>query len=257
MSTRTFHAPAAGPLTFDLAAGYADVTVTVSPEAAAAVAELSGPDEVVSEATDFSRPGRWSLNLPAPAPTVISSGGVQIVNHGGGQVIQAGHIYGNITMFNGRMRAGGLQMTDAVTVPGPEPVRLNVTLPAGSVTAARVESGTFTARGHLEGADVSGTSVSIEVDTAGDLDAETISGRITVRSVTGEARLASTSGRIRVRGAAGPVTAETVSGGIEITVSAPVTVQAESVSGSITVHTGGHDPDVRARSVSGRTRITR
>lgn len=257
MSTRTFQAPAAGPLTFDLTAGYAEVTVTVSPGAEAAFAELSGPDEVVSEAADFSRPGRWSLNLPAPAPTVFSSGGVQIVNHGGGQVIQAGHIYGNITMFNGRMQVGGLQMTDATVVPGPEPVRLNVTLPAGSLLAARVESGTLATRGHLDSADISGMSAGVEVDSAGDLAAETISGRISVGSVTGEARLTSTSGRIRVGDAAGPVAAETVSGGIDITVSAPVTVQAESVSGSITVRTGGTDPDVRAHSVSGRTRITR
>jgi hypothetical protein len=255
MINRTFHAPEAGPLTFDLTVGHAEVTITVSP-VAAAVAELSGPDDVVNEAWDGSRPGRWSLTLPAPAPTVISTGGVQVVNYGGGQVIQADTIYGGITMVNGRMQVG-MRMTDAVMVPGPEPVRLDVTVPPGSRLTARVESGTLTTRGILGGASISGTSLCIEVDSAGNLSADTISGRITAGSVTGAARLSSTSGRIRVGDAAGPVAAETISGGIDITTSAPVTIDAGSVSGDITVHTGGADPDVRAHSVSGRTRITR
>jgi len=251
MTTRTFTAPAAGPLLFDLQAGAADIVITVSPGTGAATAELSGPDEIVDGTRASGDAGRWSMVLPRPHGTVIT-GGVQVINMSrGGSVVQATTIHGGISIVGGRVYAGGTEITSAVTV---EPTRLDVTLPAGSHLAARVDAGTITTSGDLPEARITTTSADVDVLAVRALTARTISGDITAWAVTGTATLATISGDIRIDDTDGPVSAATTSGDIDITTSSPVNIDTESVSGDINVRTGGGGADVRARSVSGRVR---
>jgi hypothetical protein len=148
---------------------------------------------------------------------------------------------------------GGTNISTITT----EPVRLAVTLPAGSRLAARLDAGHLTAYGELPEAEITGTAADVDIATVGTLRVRTVSGDITAGTVTGSAGLHSVSGDIGIDAAAGEVIAETTSGDIAVHATAPVLVDAASVSGDIRVTApAGTCPDVQARSVSGRVRTT-
>lgn len=251
--SRTFTAPVPGPVALDLEASAADVVVTVSPAADAASAELTGPGEIVNAARPALDDGRWGLVLPPPAATggsVVRVGNATIINATGGMVITGG----SMTFVNGRLVGG----TNVRTAPMPEPVRLFLTLPAGSRIDARLTAGKLTVRGELAEARIASTSADVYVENVGKLRARTASGDVAADMVTGSATLRTMSGDIDVAETAGDVTAESMSGDITIGTSSPVAIDAESMSGDITVRPyGGAFPDVRARSVSGRVRTRR
>jgi DUF4097 and DUF4098 domain-containing protein YvlB len=262
MTAKTFTAPGPGPVLFRLDALAACVEITVSPDTATASAELSGPAEVVNGARAAASGGQWALTLPRWPPlagmTVIQGAGTTIVTAdvipAGVSVIGGRVIVGDsMTFVNGRLVSG----VNVRTVAAAEPVRLAVTLPAGSALTAEVAAGTLAVRGDLPTAAVTTTSADVNLDTTGDARVRTVSGDITARTVASSAYLRTVSGDIGVDAAAGPVTAGTISGDIAVHAAGPVTIDVTSVSGDIRVTAGpGVCPDVRARSVSGRVRAT-
>jgi hypothetical protein len=251
-TTREFHSPYRGPIAFDLDAPAAEVVVTVSPTAEKAYAELTGPDEIVNGTRPTLDDGRWGLVLPTPEATgnVIRHGNAVITNFGSGVVVTGD----SMTFVNGRLVGG----TNIRTISASEPVRLFVTLPAGSRLDVRQTAGTLAVRGALTEARISGTSADVDIETVGMLRARTISGSVTAELVTGRSAVNTVSGGIDITEADGDVTAQTVSGSISVGTASDISVDAESVSGNVTVRPrGAAQPDVRAHSVSGRVRTAR
>jgi DUF4097 and DUF4098 domain-containing protein YvlB len=166
--------------------------------------------------------------------------------------------------------------------------RALVRVPIGTDLVVGTTSGHAEVIGLVGSAAVTTTSGRVSVEAARSVDIRTASGRIEVGSVAGscrvltrsgrvvigtcgDAHLTSTSGRISLDAAGGPVHAHCVSGRIDITVNSAQDVEAETVSGRISVRLpagvrpqvigrrataepGSEDYDcvVRARSVSGR-----
>ena len=155
-----------------------------------------------------------------------------------GSVIIGGPFTGAVRMGRGRVIVNGVDVTAAVAAAAPEPVRLAVTLPAGSAVAAEVGAGMLTVRGELPAAEVTTTSADVDIDITEDARVRTVSGDITARTVASSAHLRSVSGDIGIDAAAGPVTAETTSGDITVHAAEPVTIDAASVSGDIRVTAG-------------------
>ncbi len=231
MTATTFTAPGPGPVVFGLDAPAAYAEITVSPDAATASAVLSGPAEVVSAARVAASGARWTLALPR---TPAADGSVIVQS--AGSVIIGGTFTGAIRMTRGRVIVKGVDVTAAVAAAAPEPVRLAVTLPAGSAVAAEVGAGMLTVRGERPAGEVATTSADVDIETTEDVRVRTVSGDITARTVASSADLRSVSGDIGIDATAGPVTAGTTSGDIRVTAGPGVC------------------PDVRARSVSGRVR---
>lgn len=250
MAAREFSSPYRDAIVFDLDAPAAEVVVTVSPSAEMAHAELSGPDEIVNGTRPTLDDGRWGLVLPTPEASgnVIRHGNVTITSVGGSGVVITGD---SMTFVNGRLVGG----TNIRSVPMPDPVRLFVTLPAGSRIDARMTAGQLTVRGHLPEARFASTSADIDIDSVSKLRARTASGDITAAEVADISALRTMSGDITIDDAAADLTAESMSGSISIGTGADIAIDAESMSGNVTIRPyGGARPDVRAHSMSGRVR---
>lgn len=269
MAVKTFTAPDPGPVTFRLDAPVAATEITVSPDARTASAELSGPAEVVDGAAAEVSGSEWMLTLPQPAAgagsvVVRSAGpGSRVVNVAtGGAVVgfQGLTVSGSqsVVMAGGRVVVNGVDITAAgPVVVTPEPVRLAVTLPAGSRVNARAGAGTLAVHGEVHGTILISKSADVVLDSAEYARVRAVSGDITAGTVTRNGNLHSVSGDITVDAAAGPVSADTISGDITVHAAGPVTIDAESVSGDIRVTAApGTSPDVSASSVSGRVRTT-
>lgn len=179
------------------------------------------------------------------------------------------------------------ETTTVVTASG----RVVVRVPEGTDVVVGTDSGRVEVHGRAGGIAATTTSGRIEVDEGTNVDARSESGRIVVGRATGVCRIrgntgrveigasagadASTnSGRIVLRDVDGPVRAHCISGRIEIGMAAAHDVDAETVSGRITVtmpdgttvhRLQGKDDDspppadsdcsVRATSISGRIRV--
>lgn len=253
MSHRNLSSPVRGAIVFNLDAPAADVVVTVSPSAEMALAELSGPDEIVDGTRPTLGDGRWGLVLPAPTSTggnVIRVGNditMTIGSVGPGMVITGD----SMTFVNGKLVGG----TNVRSVPMPETPRLFVTLPAGSRIDARMAAGRLTVRGYLPEARFASKSADLDAETIGKVRARTMSGDITIDMTDGTSALRTMSGDITVDDAAADVTAESMSGDITIGTGTHIAIEANSMSGDITVRPyDGARPDVRAHSMSGRVR---
>jgi DUF4097 and DUF4098 domain-containing protein YvlB len=166
--------------------------------------------------------------------------------------------------------------------------RVVVRVPTGTDLVVGATSGRVEVSGSVGSLAVTTTSGRISVEAARSVDIRTSSGRIDVGSAAGscrvltrsgrvvvgscaDAHLTSTSGRISLDAAGGPVHAHCVSGRIDVTVKSAQDVDAETVSGRISVRLPAgvrpqivgrrddvtpaseqYDCVVTARSVSGR-----
>jgi DUF4097 and DUF4098 domain-containing protein YvlB len=166
--------------------------------------------------------------------------------------------------------------------------RAHVRVPIGIDLVIGTISGRVEVIGPVGALAVSTTSGRVSVEQARSVDIRTTSGRIDVGSTTGscrvltrsgrvvigscgDAHLTSTSGRISLDAAGGPVHAHCVSGRIDVTADSAQDVDAETISGRISVRLPSgvrpqivgrrHDAEpasdqydcvVTARSVSGR-----
>jgi DUF4097 and DUF4098 domain-containing protein YvlB len=113
--------------------------------------------------------------------------------------------------------------------------RFEVVVPAGSRVTANTWSGSISIRGVSGDIDAHAQSGEIEVrDAGGRLDAETLSGDLTVTSVAGDVSLQTISGDISLSGARGAVEVETVSGDSELRDVSAAQVRTHTTSGDVT-----------------------
>lgn len=168
--------------------------------------------------------------------------------------------------------AGGVTTIDQVRG------RLSVRVPLGTDVVVGSASARVEVRGAAGDVAVTSESGRVSVEQARTVDVRSSSGRIEVGRVAGECRLRSISGRVQVercggadasttsgrvvlRGVDGPVRAHCVSGRIEVVLESAHDVDAETVSGRISVSLppgvrgDGSDCICRARSVSGRIAV--
>jgi DUF4097 and DUF4098 domain-containing protein YvlB len=168
--------------------------------------------------------------------------------------------------------------------------RVTVRVPEGTNLVIGSTSGRVEVLGRVDSVAVVTTSARVSVEVADAVDIRTTSGRVTVGAANescrvltksgrvqvgrcGTAHLTASSGRITVDAASGPAHAHCVSGRVDITMVAAQDVDAETVSGRITVRLPHgvrpwvvqrsdvdlaperHDCVVTARSVSGRVDV--
>ncbi|MGZ4676001.1 MAG: DUF4097 family beta strand repeat-containing protein [Acidimicrobiia bacterium] len=126
-------------------------------------------------------------------------------------------------------------------------VRLRV--PVGTDLVVGTHSGRVDLHGELGEVRITTRSGAVTIERCRDLDARTVSGRIDVGTVTGDARLKAASGRITVGRVGGELHATSVSGRVEIG-DADGEVRVTSVNGRVEVGLNGSAP-VRCETVSG------
>lgn len=146
-------------------------------------------------------------------------------------------------------------------------------VPIGSGLVIGSHSGAVRLRGSFGDVRVTTRSGSIEVEACASLDVRTVSGRIEVGSIDGEARIktatgrvtvsrangdlhvVSVSGKIDVVDAAGPIRANTVNGTVKIGMTRAADARADSVSGAVTIALpAGVHPQTSLMSVTGGCR---
>lgn len=123
-----------------------------------------------------------------------------------------------------------------------EPVRYEVTVPAGARVFARGFSGSVSVVG--TGGEVEARTVSGDIAVSGagrSVTAEAVSGGVTIENVAGDVRGNSVSGDVTVRGVAGDVTLESVSGSVNVSGARSTRVSMTSVSGNVR-YEGSTDP---------------
>jgi DUF4097 and DUF4098 domain-containing protein YvlB len=148
---------------------------------------------------------------------------------------------------------------------------VTVRVPLGTDLVVGSHSGSIRVHGRCGNVRVTTRSGKVEVEECASVDARAVSGRVTIGTVTGDARVKTASGRVtvdRVGGdvsvttvsgridvgtASGAVTAHTVNGRVEISLDRAADVRADSVSGSVKVALPSDvRPEVSLVSVSGR-----
>lgn len=180
---------------------------------------------------------------------------------------------------------------DVVTVTSPRS-SLVVHVPAGSHLVIGSQSGSVETVGELGAVSITSASGRVVVDRAASVDVRAESGRVVVGSVAevcrvrvrsgrvvvgscGLADVSTESGRIDLRGVGGDVVAHSVSGRVQVVLTGPHQVEAETVSGRIVISVPEgtktllpgpdeppptwRDPElciVRASSTSGRVVLT-
>lgn len=245
--SKQFTITKAGSITCAVDAEALWLEVAVDPSVRTATAEVTGPAEVVDKIQATMSGSTWKLSFSRTGRR--GGRGVSIIQTGGGysSMIQGG-------TFHGPVVVNGVDVTDIVNSRQPEPLRAVVRLPANSSLLAQVDDGGVSVRGTADRVDAESVSADISVEEVRELHARAISGDIHAERVFGSASVRTTSGDIELT-TAGRVDADAVSGDIRVHCVAPVTVSAHAVSGDVRVTANlGVQPDVRARSVSGRVR---
>jgi ribosomal protein L35AE/L33A len=144
-------------------------------------------------------------------------------------------------------------------------------VPVGTDLVIGSHSGAVELRGDLGAVRITTRSGAVRVERCRDLDARTVSGRVEVGMVTGDARIRAASGRVaieRVEGdlavtsvsgrvevgeVVGALHATTVQGRIEAGLVGAASARCESVSGGISISVpSGVRPRTSLRAVSGR-----
>jgi DUF4097 and DUF4098 domain-containing protein YvlB len=144
-------------------------------------------------------------------------------------------------------------------------------VPIGTDLIVGSHSGSVSLRGDLGNLRLTTRSGALEIESCASLDARTVSGRVEVGCVRGDAHIkaangrvgiaevggsltvTSVSGKVEVGNAAGAVHATTVSGKVDVGMRSAADVRAESVSGRVDVALPrGVRPSVSMKSVSGR-----
>lgn len=205
----------------------------------------------------------WTFDVDGPvaADIQVAAGHVELADAGGGPVrvlvepLASGERAAELTrrtevrLESGRLRVGVPDQTF-----NPPPLRVRITLPAGSRVSARTASADLTApvglatfewssaSGDVELGDVSGD---VQVRTAsGDLRCGAVGGRLSVAGASADVRIGSStadadirlaSGDVRLARAEGSVRVRTASGDIAVERAAAGRVDLDSKSGDVRV----------------------
>lgn len=277
MAQQTFTATNAGDRLADINCPIGAITVTVDPSSVARITvsttDTEGPvADAVNGALFHDIQGSMTLSIPeirgqSGGFASVSHGGTTFQSFGSGSVFSGINVHGGQVTIDGgdvyvggkRVVSGGRVVAEAGTEVGGAgngTITVEVTLPSvSSSLRCETTSASVAVHGNLEAIDfysVSGslsaagvyslractTSGGILADAVdGDLDAESVSGRITIGAYNGsDASLKSVSGSLALSAtpaARGRLSARTVSGAIGLRGTGALDVRTRSVSGHI------------------------
>lgn len=203
------------------------VTVSAEPDLHSVVTNGLPIDVDGSTVTLGGRSERVRLRVPEDIDLMIGTTS--------GRVVVRGRV-GSVAVVT---VSGGVEIDDAASV--------DVRTTSGRVRVAR-------SRG---GARVVSVSGRVEIEGSGAVDVTTRSGRIVLRNVSGTARAHCASGKIEVVMAeAHDVDAETISGRISVSLPAGTRPRIDTPSTGVISPTGEHDCVIVARSGSGRVDVS-
>ena len=134
-----------------------------------------------------------------------------------------------------------------------ESAGVRMVVPVGTGLIIGSHSGDVRLRGELGNVRITTRSGSLEIEACASLDARTVSGRVDVGRVAGDAHVKAANGRVTIAEVGGTLTVTSVSGKVEVE-QAGGSVHATTVSGRVDVGMSGA-ADVRAESVSGRVKV--
>lgn len=127
-------------------------------------------------------------------------------------------------------------------------------VPIGTDLIIGSHSGSVRLHGELGNVRITTRSGSLEIEACASLDARTVSGRVDVGTVSGDAHVKAANGRTTIAEVGGALTATSVSGTVAVG-RAGGAVHATTVSGKVDVGMT-NAADVRAESVSGRVNVS-
>lgn len=248
--TVTFTTPADSFDTLVIHGSSANVDVRTA-DIAEALIEITGPEELIREASVEMVRNLWVLDLPkgnvTTSTTVNSHGGTTIIS-GSGIFIQAGSINGfasgDVTIINGSGQVSVSDQQVHVAIRLPRSTNLNTQLTSGRLTTTHAQLGTVH---HVS------TSGDAMIGSVRESSVDTTSGGVAVRSVDELATIRTRSGNIEVSGGT-RVDIETRSGGIDFVATRQCRLEAHTRSGNISVRRAGHQVDSRTSSRSGSVR---
>lgn len=206
---RTLTARTPGPVYLDVSTGAFNVVVFTGDrefgEVTVSTADDAGPSaEAVNAATLDADGARLTARFPKSAGGVtivgggghvqIGNGNVQVNSFGG--VTVSGSNYGVISTgrgvyVNGQLVTGGAAVS---------PVQIVAQLPHGSSVRFESQSGDLRVSGRLRQATANSQSGDVDLDEVATVNADTMSGDISIGMLTGHADLHSMSGDISVHG---------------------------------------------------------
>lgn len=170
-----------------------------------------------------------------------------------------------ITASSGRIRVVAESRADVQVVRGQEhPMGgvlevkgessgVELRVPTGTDLIVGSHSGSISLEGELGNLRLTTRSGALEIEACASLDARTVSGRVDVGRVAGDAHIKAANGRVSIGEVGGRLTVTSVSGRVEVG-QAGGAVHATTVSGKVDVAMGSA-ADVRAESVSGRVEV--
>ncbi|WP_304452653.1 hypothetical protein [Nocardiopsis sp. YSL2] len=238
MTKLMMRTPTTAPITVALTAPGMQVTVEAVPGLTEATFELSGPDETVRQATATSVETAWVIDVPAPAPTVIS-----------------GDVFGSVVMSGGTTVINGATVTNGTVRGATEPVTGLLRVPAGSLLGTRIDNGSVDTRGALAGVHHQGRNSGLSVDMVGDLVFDGTNGSVSVGRAHGEIDVSTTNGSVSI-GRSGPLTkVRSTNGNVLVHAGCPGRINARTTNGHVSVHKAGHRVDATTSTSNGRDRV--
>lgn len=239
----------ARPVALNIEVGHGRIEIRTDPSRPAAVrAEPITPNDKV--ALDLIARARTTdtgdrLDVRFPDPPGGSGGHGNIFVQGGSLHVSGVSIINGDVVMNG-VRAGGGGLNVTAIVPPGSSVTLRTKTADATVIARRDE---------IPSLAFSTTSGDLNTQGVGNVEAHSISGDVEADEATG-AQVNTTSGDIELTRLRGNVNIRTVSGDIDAHCLVSATIQANTVSGDVKVSSEpGVTPDVRASTVSGKTRV--
>ena len=111
--------------------------------------------------------------------------------------------------------------------------RFEITVPAGARVSARSWSGSVSVKGVHGDLETRTQSADVDIQDAGRIDAESLSGDVTIRGMSGEAMIHTVSGDVALGTARGDVEIETVSGDIDLQDVVAKQIRTHTTSGDV------------------------
>lgn len=214
-----------------------------------ATIELTGPDEILAEASVERTATRWVLTVPDPEPTIVS---------GNGAVVMTGNINGSVVMTSsGDVQVSGGRVTNTVLSAGAgEPVRATIHVPVGTdLYVPRLHTGHLRARGTYGEVDFRSTNADLDLDSARELEADTTNGSITCGSTSELIDVSTTNGNVTT-GSAPRLRAKATNGDIRVLVFGDHRIRARTTNGDIDVTRNGHDgAEISTSTANGHERV--
>jgi hypothetical protein len=248
MTTLTLRTPATCPISVAVKAPAIQLTVEAVTGLSEATLVLSGPDEVIQQASATRVESAWMIALPEPEPTVTRHGNTVFTHSGRGTVIRGS----SVVISGGNITVNGVSVGSGTVV---EPVTGLLRIPLDSLLATRIDNGSVETRGALSAIDHQGSNADLSVSEVGDLVAESTNGSVTVGRASGRIDAETTNGSVTVARSGPHTKVRSTNGNVTVLAGCPGRISARTTNGNATVHKNGHQVDASTRTTNGRDRV--